>query len=106
MKDLKDVERSAIISKETCNSMTSNSSGYLQIEQLVARRIRIPLTTPFRISVGEITEKEFVILEAQCGPWRGWGEAAVDGIPVIFYGKMNTFSANFKHVPSGSWLCL
>lgn len=53
----------------------------LKIERLVARRVQIPLKSPFRISVGEVTMKDFVVLEAQCGPWVGWGEAAVDGLP-------------------------
>ena len=36
---------------------------------------------PFRISTGEIWEKEFVVVEGRCGDYTGWGEAAVDGIP-------------------------
>lgn len=53
----------------------------LKIDRLIARRIRIPLKTPFRISVGEVVAKDFVVLEGQCGSWCGWGEAAVDGVP-------------------------
>lgn len=56
-------------------------SNGLKVERLVARRVQIPLKTPFRISVGEVTMKDFVVLEAQCGSWVGWGEAAVDGLP-------------------------
>ncbi len=52
-----------------------------KIDRLIARRIQIPLKAPFRISVGEVTAKDFVVLEGHCGPWRGWGEAAVDGVP-------------------------
>lgn len=53
----------------------------LTIDRLVARHVQIPLKSPFRISVGEVTMKDFVVLEGWCGPWCGWGEAAVDGIP-------------------------
>lgn len=56
-------------------------SDALTIDRLVARRVRIPLKTPFRISVGEVTAKDFVVLEARSGPRHGWGEAAVDGVP-------------------------
>lgn len=53
----------------------------LKIERLIARRIQIPLKTPFRISVGEVAVKDFVVLEGHCGSRCGWGEAAVDGVP-------------------------
>lgn len=56
-------------------------SDCISIDRLVARRVQIPLISPFRISVGEVTVKDFVVLEAQCGPWCGWGEAAVDAVP-------------------------
>src|SRR5690606_40184210 len=56
-------------------------SDCISIDRLVARRVQIPLKSPFRISVGEVTVKDFVVIEAQFGPWVGWGEAAVDGLP-------------------------
>ncbi len=56
-------------------------SKALKLERLVARRVRIPLLSPFRISVGDVAMKDFVVIEAQFGPWTGWGEAAVDGLP-------------------------
>jgi o-succinylbenzoate synthase len=53
----------------------------LKLDSLAAYTVRIPLAKPFRISVGEITVKEFVLFEGRCGDASGWGEAAVDGIP-------------------------
>ncbi|NLF16750.1 MAG: o-succinylbenzoate synthase [Lentisphaerae bacterium] len=53
----------------------------LRFDSLKAYAFRIPLRTPFRISVGEVTEKEGVLFEARCGDLVGWGEAAVDGVP-------------------------
>ena len=60
------------------------------IDRLLARRVRIPLKVPFRISVGEVTEKEFVVLEARSGPRSGWGEAAVDAVPFYTSETTNT----------------
>ncbi len=41
----------------------------------------IPLTHPFRISLGQVTQKDGLIFEVRSGDFVGWGEVAVDGIP-------------------------
>lgn len=53
----------------------------MKIQSITAHVFKIPLKTPFRISVGEITEKEGIIFEMRSGDVTGWGEAAVDAIP-------------------------
>ena len=53
----------------------------IKLDSLTAYTLRIPLAKPFRISVGEIGVKEFVLFEGRCGDLSGWGEAAVDGVP-------------------------
>lgn len=58
----------------------SMSKG-MKVERLLAHRVQIPLKNPFRISVGEVRVKDFVVLQAHCDGWVGWGEAAVDGLP-------------------------
>ncbi|MCD4824608.1 MAG: o-succinylbenzoate synthase [Phycisphaerae bacterium] len=56
-------------------------SNEIKIDKIVLHHIKIPLQKPFRISVGEVTEKEFVLVEGRFGDITGWGEAAVDWIP-------------------------
>lgn len=53
----------------------------MKIDAVCAYVFKIPLKMPFRISVGEITEKEGVIFECRSGELTGWGEAAVDAVP-------------------------
>ena len=53
----------------------------ITIDKLTAYSLNIPLSRPFRISVGEIVTKELVLFEGRCKDIVGWGEAAVDGVP-------------------------
>ena len=53
----------------------------MHIDDVTMYPIRITLTNPFRISVGEVQHKECVIFEVRSGDAIGWGEAAVDGVP-------------------------
>lgn len=53
----------------------------LKIDSVTLTHYSIPLRIPFRLSVGEITTKEAVVLEMRSGDWIGWGEAAVDAVP-------------------------
>jgi len=52
-----------------------------RIDSFTAYHYRIALKTPFRISAGEITTKEAVLVELRSGDFIGWGEAAVDAVP-------------------------
>jgi O-succinylbenzoate synthase len=64
------------------NSASSDpTSPPITIDRITAYLVKIPLVRPFRISVGQVTEKEFVVFEGRSGDTVGWGEAAVDGIP-------------------------
>lgn len=56
-------------------------SNEIKIDKIILHHVKIPLRKPFRISVGEVTEKEFVVVEGRFGDIVGWGEAAVDLIP-------------------------
>jgi len=51
------------------------------LDRLFIHVFRIPLRTPFRISVGEFSVKEGVLFEGHCGDVVGWGEASVDALP-------------------------
>ncbi len=51
------------------------------IDSVVLYPYSIPLTKPFRISAGEIREKNGLIVEVRSGDLTGWGEAAVDQVP-------------------------
>lgn len=51
----------------------------------------IPLLYPFRISAGEITEKNGLLVEVRSGDVTGWGEASVDKVP--FYAHETVGSA-------------
>lgn len=53
----------------------------LQIDSITLHHYSIQLLIPFRISAGEITTKEGVVLEMRAGDLIGWGEAAVDAVP-------------------------
>ncbi len=64
--------------------MTQPHPGFstsIRFDRITAHHVRIPMKRPFRISVGTVTEKEFVVLEGRCGDHVGWGEAAVDAVP-------------------------
>ena len=53
----------------------------IRIDRITVHHFRIPLTTPFRISSGELRTKEGVLIEGRSGDVTGWGEVAVDAIP-------------------------
>ncbi len=53
----------------------------MRVDHVTAHVIRIPLKTPFRISVGEIRAKNGVIFACHGEGLTGWGEAAVDLVP-------------------------
>ncbi|OQA85728.1 MAG: o-succinylbenzoate synthase [Lentisphaerae bacterium ADurb.Bin242] len=53
----------------------------MKIEKVYAYHYSIPLNHPFRISAGEIREKEGLVFELRTRHLTGWGEASVDGIP-------------------------
>lgn len=53
----------------------------LKIDSITLYHYNIQLRIPFRISAGEITTKEGVVLEMRVGDFTGWGEAAVDAVP-------------------------
>lgn len=62
----------------------------IKIDHITAYLIKIPLSRPFRISVGQVTEKEFMLLEGRAGNITGWGEASVDGTPFYTYETAET----------------
>ena len=51
------------------------------IDGVVLHPFSIPLKMPFRISAGEIREKNGLIVEVRSGDLTGWGEASVDKVP-------------------------
>ena len=51
------------------------------IDRVVLHPFSIPLKMPFRISAGEIREKNGLIVEVRSGDLTGWGEASVDKVP-------------------------
>ena len=53
----------------------------IQLDSITLYRLKMPLSKPFRISTGVVTEKEFVLIQGEADGITGWGEAAVDGIP-------------------------
>ncbi len=62
----------------------------IKIDHITAYLIKIPLIRPFRISVGQVTEKEFMLIEGRSGDITGWGEASVDGTPFYTYETSET----------------
>jgi O-succinylbenzoate synthase len=62
----------------------------VKIDAVTLYHMRIPMSRPFRISVGEITNKEFVVVELMSDGVSGWGEAAVDAIPFYTYETVDT----------------
>lgn len=62
-----------------------------RIDSAVLYPYTIPLKTPFRISAGEIHEKNGLLLELKSQGVSGWGEASVDKVP--FYAHETVGSA-------------
>ena len=62
----------------------------IKFDHITAYLIKIPLIRPFRISVGQVTEKEFMVIEGRAGDITGWGEASVDGTPFYTYETSET----------------
>ena len=48
----------------------------IQVESVRLRHVAVPLVEPFRISNGEIREKEAIIVEVEQNGLRGFGEAS------------------------------
>lgn len=65
-------------------------SNTIRFDTITAYHVKMPMHQPFRISVGTMTEKEAVVLEARSGEFVGWGEAAVDAIPFYTYETAGT----------------
>ena len=65
-------------------------TGPIKFDHITAYLIKIPLIRPFRISVGQVTEKEFMVIEGRAGDITGWGEASVDGTPFYTYETSET----------------
>ncbi len=63
----------------------------MKIDSVTLYQYRIPLKVPFHISVGQLTEKEGILVELKSGELSGWGEAAVDGIPFYTQETVGTF---------------
>ena len=59
------------------------------------RKISIPLREPFRISNGEVRDRESLIIEVEENSHRGWGEAAP--MPGPFYSE---------ETPDSCWVAL
>jgi O-succinylbenzoate synthase len=57
--------------------MSAAVSHKLALERVVLHRVRVPLCEPFRISNGEVTEKDAVLVEVNTAQGlTGWGEAS------------------------------
>src|ERR671919_247630 len=55
------------------------------VKSVALHRVRVPLVEPFRISNGEVAEKEAILIEVATGDKKqiGWGEASP--MPGSFY---------------------
>src|ERR1700739_210932 len=51
-------------------------SGAVRFERIDAFRVRIPMTEPFRISSGEVAEKDAILVRVAEGKAFGWGESS------------------------------
>jgi O-succinylbenzoate synthase len=51
-------------------------SGAIRIERIDAWRVSIPMREPFRISSGEVSRKDAVLVRVADGPSFGWGESS------------------------------
>lgn len=70
----------------------------IRIDSVTCHAYQIPLTRPFRISVGEMRVKDGLLFELRCGNLVGWGEASVDGIPFYTYETVDTALALTRRV--------
>ena len=59
----------------TANELAVNS-GAFRLEAIDAWRVRIPMLEPFRISSGEVADKDAVLLRVAEGEAFGWGESS------------------------------
>ena len=58
-------------------SLVQQQSDKVAIDRVVLHRVRVPLCEPFRISNGEIMEKDAVLVEVKTAKGlTGWGEAS------------------------------
>ncbi len=55
----------------------------IRIEKIEAYRVRIPMREPFRISSGEVADKEAIVVKLSEGGACGWGESSA--MPGGFY---------------------
>ena len=55
----------------------------IHIEKIEAYRVRIPMREPFRISSGEVADKEAIVVKLSDGDAFGWGESSA--MPGGFY---------------------
>ena len=57
--------------------------GPISIRKAEAWRLSIPMHEPFRISSGEVSSKDAIIVRLSDGPYFGWGESSA--MPGAFY---------------------
>jgi len=57
--------------------------GPIKLARLEAFRVRVPMLEPFRISSGEVSNKEAILVRASDGDTFGWGESSA--MPGGFY---------------------
>ena len=55
----------------------------IHIEKIEAYRVSIPMREPFRISSGEVSDKEAIVVKLSDGDAFGWGESSA--MPGGFY---------------------
>lgn len=48
----------------------------MRIDEIVLRRVRLPLVAPFRTAAGTLTDREVVVVEVRSDRGPGWGECA------------------------------
>jgi O-succinylbenzoate synthase len=54
----------------------ANEVGPLRVQRIEAFRVRIPMIEPFRISSGEVADKEAILVRLWDGDAFGWGESS------------------------------
>ena len=58
-------------------SLVQQQSDKVAIDRVVLHRVRVPLCEPFRISNGEVREKDAILVEVNTTQGlTGWGEAS------------------------------
>ena len=68
----------------TCRSSAElETVGPVSIRKAEAWRVSIPMHEPFRISSGEVSRKDAVLVRLSDGPFFGWGESSA--MPGAFY---------------------